>query len=574
MRFDAFIGIDLGTTNCTCAILKSYENQSLELLQLPIHQTVEYKSGESIVDTNLLLASTILLDSQNAYTGLKFNSINSISAQQLYIQNIKMMLGNDYRIFQVEGKKFNPAEISSLLLATIYHSIKQNIAEDQIKSIIITIPASFSSKMRRATMDAALIAGIDISKVSLIDEPIAAIMDSWNQDSQAFNNIPFDDPIMVFDIGGGTLDVTLVNISHKSKVLDIIATSRYNEIGGNDIDSEISSFLIHCLKRWNIFNSLFSDQIDIQTQRNYAQKIVLLAEEVKEKLNELLVGVDVNGGIEGALEYCKEQKFKIKIAIDAKICKNLPREDFIIEAHEIINCLFPLIAKKNANTSPKNIYKPIYDVITKAGLSIHTLKNIYVVGGASKFCLLAIELRSFFRNLNQDLDPFFSISSGAAKFSFLLSERQWLVKAKTNEKIYLRRNGLPFLEILSDKLDIPSLPQKPIKELKDNDTIEFTEGASTINLEFYQGISENDPAMSIIHIENHQLPTILLKDTVLNALEGKINSNKIYEFRFDIIEPDNNIIKFDVNFSDTMQRTNSLSNTSLIKEITLNGGTR
>lgn len=249
-----FIGIDLGTTNTTCGVAElSAIDGSISYSQLSIPQPqIDPSSGAVSWNNSTILPSAVwLAEDNNVFTGalcVEYADIISEHAGSKVVHGIKSELGNRHWVLKHNGQDYRPAEISSILLRTVWVAIcTKNFPE--INGIIITIPSSFSSTMRRETLRAARMAGLPMEKVSLLDEPIAALFSGYGGTNDPFTKIHTEEPILVFDMGGGTVDVTVLKIRRADCVVDVLSTSRYNQVAGDDLDLEIAAYLWRQLSR-------------------------------------------------------------------------------------------------------------------------------------------------------------------------------------------------------------------------------------------------------------------------------------------------------------------------------------
>lgn len=534
MNYKAFIGIDLGTTNSTCAVLKHFEDGSAELIPVPFIQPVsEDTNGEiQFACCNTILPSIIKMRGENEI--VIGQSISDFSDFQYVttIRSIKMQMGNNNWKIEHFSRHFTPTSLSAMILFVIRNSIAQLIPYGAIESVVITIPASFSSSMRRNTMDAVTMAGFDFSIVTLIDEPVAAAVNAWDVSEKRLIGFPENKPVMIFDMGGGTVDVTLLRISPTDKLLDIMSTSRYNDFGGDDIDIEIAAFILNQITAETSAAMRRQEPEQNLLDYQFAKSLLRHAQYLKHKMNEILP-TDQNFGISVMQEYSQNHDLTIEIIVDVEG----GARKVICNIGSIIEILTPYLSK-DFEKNPLNIFKPIVETAERARMKANLIPNVHIVGGATQFAPINTELKRSYNHLKDHLDPIYSISHGAAKFAYLHKIDGWRIAARTHEKIYLRRSGLPFLEVLPDSLSIPCEPIELRKQHTENDSIEFSKGASHIELEFFQGISPDDPNMTLVHIERHELSNILHKDAFISGIKGWIDWNKIYHFTFELCETD------------------------------------
>jgi len=546
--------------------------------RLQIKQLINKNGDQFEYGTDDILPSIVwLADDNHAYTGIYCEKANAILANKKgshIVKSIKRDIGSDTWQLKIKNITYNPTTISALLLKTIYQSLMKIVLLNDTKNIVVTIPASFSSKMRRATIEAAIRAGFDQDKLLLLDEPVAALFSKWDNRSNSFNNIATDVPIMIFDMGGGTIDVTILTIQESCKKIKILATSRYNEVAGEDIDLEIASLILNKIRKHELYNNYFesSDEEIVENLKSGIVTLQNLASEIKYRLNN---EIDNNSGaLINTIEYYKKNTIN-KYEFDLKnIFPNLEPNRIVFEIWELLECIAPLISGNVLScgkcNDTRNILTPINQALESSNLTKHEINSVYLAGGCSKFMPVLCELRTIFPNrVSNILDPIYAVAEGAAKYSYLINNKEWETTEVTNEKIYLRRQGQPFLEILPDKLPIPCSDISPLIPLEGNDTYEMDSDTKNIYLEFYQGTSVGDPSMSLVHIENQKLQRILKKKSTVTEIKGSVYKNKIYSFAITFEDHDGKKTEIStIEFSTNLE--NSISNNYINSEIILN----
>ena len=235
------IGIDLGTTNsCVCA----YEGQ--EVIVIPNSEggrttpsVVGFtKTGERIVGATAR---------RQAVT----NPTRTISS-------IKREMGTNYSV-EIDGKKYTPQEVSAIILGKLKADAEAYLG-DKVTDAVITVPAYFTDSQRQATKDAGKIAGLNVQRI--INEPTAAAL-AFGLDKNE------NEKIMVYDLGGGTFDVSILEIG--DGVIEVLATAGNNKLGGDDFDNAICNYLVEEFKKENDMD-LSTDKMAMQRIREAAEK--------------------------------------------------------------------------------------------------------------------------------------------------------------------------------------------------------------------------------------------------------------------------------------------------------------
>ncbi len=234
------IGIDLGTTNSCVAVMEG---------------------GEPTVITNPEGARTT--PSVVAFTKTGERLVGQVAKRQAItnpntISSIKREMGTDYKV-DIDGKKYTPQEISAMTLQKLKSDAESYLGET-VTQAVITVPAYFSDAQRQATKDAGKIAGLEVLRI--INEPTAAAL-AYGLDKDT------DQKIMVYDLGGGTFDVSILEIG--DGVFEVLATSGNNKLGGDDFDQKVIDFLADEFKKENGID-LKADKMALQRLKEAAEK--------------------------------------------------------------------------------------------------------------------------------------------------------------------------------------------------------------------------------------------------------------------------------------------------------------
>ncbi len=241
------IGIDLGTTNSCVAVCEGGEAQV-------IPNSEGGRTTPSIV----------------AFTKNGERLVGQIAKRQAVtnagrtIQSIKRDMGSNKRV-NIDGKKYSPQEISAMILMKLKADAEAYLGE-KVSDAVITVPAYFSDAQRQATKDAGTIAGLNVKRI--INEPTAAAL-AYGIDREE------PQKIMVFDLGGGTFDVSILDIN--SDVIEVLATAGNNRLGGDDFDARIADYLIDEFKR--------EQKIDLRRDPVAMQRVLEAAEKAKIELS-------------------------------------------------------------------------------------------------------------------------------------------------------------------------------------------------------------------------------------------------------------------------------------------------
>ncbi|MBM7697966.1 molecular chaperone DnaK [Kurthia huakuii] len=234
------IGIDLGTTNSCVAVLEGGEPIVIANKEgaRTTPSVVAFKNGERQVGEVA-----------------KRQSITNPNT----ISSIKRHMGTDYKV-QVEDKEYTPQEVSAMILTHLKEYAEDYLGEKVTKAVI-TVPAYFNDAERQATKDAGKIAGLEVERI--INEPTAAAL-AYGLEKQ-----DVDQKVLVFDLGGGTFDVSILELG--DGVFEVLATAGDNRLGGDDFDQEVIDYLVAEFKKENGID-LAKDKMALQRLKDAAEK--------------------------------------------------------------------------------------------------------------------------------------------------------------------------------------------------------------------------------------------------------------------------------------------------------------
>ncbi|MEG1551120.1 MAG: Hsp70 family protein, partial [Oscillospiraceae bacterium] len=241
------VGIDLGTTNSCVAVIEG---------------------GEAVVIANAEGARTT--PSVVAFSKTGERMVGQVAKRQAItnpdktVASIKRQMGTDYKV-KIDSKKFTPQEISAMILQKLKADAESYLG-DTITEAVITVPAYFTDSQRQATKDAGKIAGLEVKRI--INEPTAAAL-AYGIDKEN------DQKIMVYDLGGGTFDVSIIEMG--DGVQEVLSTAGNNKLGGDDFDQRVINYLADEFKK---------DQgVDLKGDKMAMQRLKEAAEKAKIELS-------------------------------------------------------------------------------------------------------------------------------------------------------------------------------------------------------------------------------------------------------------------------------------------------
>ncbi len=335
------IGIDLGTTNSCVAVIEG---------------------GEPVVIPNAEGARTT--PSVVAFSKTGERMVGQVAKRQAItnpertVSSIKREMGSNYKV-TIDGKSYTPQEISAMILQKLKADAEAYLGES-ISSAVITVPAYFTDAQRQATKDAGKIAGLEVKRI--INEPTAAAL-SYGVDKDN------DQKVMVYDLGGGTFDVSIIEMG--DGVQEVLATAGNNRLGGDDFDQRIMDWIL---------NSFKAEQgIDLSGDKMAMQRIKEAAEKAK---------IELSGVTSAAINL----PF---ITADATGPKHL---DMTLSRAKFNELTADLVEKTMG---------PVRQALSDSGLSINDISKVLLVGGSSRIPAVQDAVKNFigkepFKGINPD----------------------------------------------------------------------------------------------------------------------------------------------------------------------------
>ena len=322
------IGIDLGTTNSCVAVMeggKPVVIANAEGLRTTPSVVAFSKTGERLVGDPA---------KRQAVT----NADKTISS-------IKRHMGTDYKV-EIDGKKYTPQEISAMILQKL-KSDAENYLGEKVTEAVITVPAYFNDAQRQATKDAGKIAGLDVKRI--INEPTAAAL-AYGLDNE------HEQKIMVYDLGGGTFDVSIIEIG--DGVIEVLATAGNNKLGGDDFDNAVTQYMLNDFKA--------KEGVDLSKDTMALQRLKEAAEKAKKELSST-TQTEIN------LPYITATAEGPK-----HFDMNLTRAKFDELTHDLV--------EKTA--------EPVKNALSDAGLTASELSKVLLVGGSTRIPAVQDKVKS------------------------------------------------------------------------------------------------------------------------------------------------------------------------------------
>lgn len=353
---EKIIGIDLGTSNSAASVLVGGKPTVVPSAEGASQYGKAFPSYVAFTDDGQMLVG------EPARRQAVTNPENTISA-------IKRSMGTDYKV-TIHGKQYSPQEISAFILQKIKKDA-ESFLDEKVEKAVITVPAYFDDNQRTATKDAGTIAGLDV--VRLVNEPTAASL-AYGIDKQEDDDVN----IMVYDLGGGTLDVTIMEFG--GGIFEVKSTSGDTQLGGTDMDNVLLKYLSDEFEKENGINLMDDDQA--------VQRLREAAEKAKIELSTTLT-TEVN------LPFITMGKDRSP--------KNLIVSLTRAKLEELVDD----IVKKSG--------KPMQQALDDAKMSKSDIDKIILVGGPTRMPIVQKYVEKFIgKTIERGIDPMECVSMGAA----------------------------------------------------------------------------------------------------------------------------------------------------------------
>ncbi|MFJ5717413.1 Hsp70 family protein [Neobacillus sp. NPDC093127] len=429
--FSRYVGIDLGTTNSTVSV--SYKNPKGEVYAKTL-QVKQYDEQGINITFDEVLPSVVYFDEHSTPNAGRFaKKMLSIDPKQT-MSKVKRHIGKEVEWETANKEKYSPEEISAFILRTLKGTAEDHFLGQEIDSAVITVPANFNFQQQAKTKIAAELAGFDKEKIHMIPEPTAALIDFLNEERQkdpstrSLDITQKPQTILVFDLGGGTCDVTINRVgSTPDGGLDIkdLSISQYTELGGADFDDAVMKYMFTSLLKTKGIPAKQLAQKYTQNQvRQIRETLSDAAEQAKKYFSRSINTRILMGGMnlyenQHAFDDITFSMMLLGVPEEFQTTISISKKEY----DEVIKGLL----YESQGSRGKNIEYPIMNAIRSAvvPLKIEDIDQVFLVGGMTEFPTIKGRIYELFGKAPiSAVNPMQAVSRGAAIYHYYQGEIQ------------------------------------------------------------------------------------------------------------------------------------------------------
>ncbi|WP_078544821.1 Hsp70 family protein [Litchfieldia alkalitelluris] len=452
-----YVGIDLGTTNSTASVAELNANQQVQAKTIQIQQYEEH--GMTFSEE---LPSVVHFDQDSVpYVGRYAKRMQSYYPSET-LSNVKRHMGEKVE-WKIYNDSYQPEHISSFVLKKLKKTVEEKYFGEEIDSAVITVPASFDFHQQGKTKIAAELAGFNKDKIHMIPEPTASLIDFLHEESLKDESARVLDirtglkTVLVFDLGGGTCDVTIHRISQgendKLNIRDL-SISQYTELGGSDFDNAVMKYLF--AKRFREKGVSPRDMMAKYSEKEFTklrEMLIDFAEKAKIDFSRRIVAREEMLGI----RYYDQPEMFDTLSFSLTLF-DVPRElegEISITKKEMDEIIRPLLYQ-TSDQDDKNIEYPILNALRmgKIPLTVDDIDHVFLVGGMTAYPTVKQRVKEIFgKEPTVATNPMHSVSRGAAIYHYFLDKISIFqeIDKLYPQNVYIKvRKGTPVALVTKD----------------------------------------------------------------------------------------------------------------------------
>lgn len=534
------VGIDLGTTNTVMATCKPGKRSFFRPTVRNINQYQFAKQMGSLRN----LPSVLFLDNDGEVKVgeyAKHKKEDGVNSRILY--NTKIDMGR--KVTYDNG--YTPVRAASEILRVCYNSIKTYIAQDEkFPDVTITVPASFTQSQIADTIEAAKLAGFSQDKITILEEPVAALFCYINGQLMSGDEdiIDFSSKkrVMVYDIGGGTCDVCVVDIEINDDAysIEFIATNRYTEFGGNDFDEAAAVGLLNKLfKKYNIMDDNVSST---EIKNDLISRMLPFCEQYKIWYSQQMKVNDqdhiINATYGNLDDFLGNSQVELEVTFDEymEFTQIFFEDSYAHPTRDLRNKM-----------RDKNVIKPVYQILQKLPQNTERQVDcIFLTGGMSEYPPIENALKEFCKvPVIKTDEPMDAVAQGASMSAFIKTnsvEKDSAVHIQDNEYEIVEESDIGYNRPkLAESIFIDIENMLPLKIIDSGISIpckgvvdhQFKVSSSGVCFNLFAGASQYDPEMRILYNYTKKFD-YLVKPNTIATIRYEINENRFLQMFLDL----------------------------------------
>jgi molecular chaperone DnaK len=525
MSTDYCVGIDLGTTNTLCAVWVRGEAgpRILRVTQPTGDFTAEQFSREDD-----LLPSVVTVLKEGVFVGAAAKYIARTGSERT-IPSIKRHMGTHWNR-RIGDTDWTPEMVSGCILKAVRRELVPPLGrfDGEPRRVVITVPASFGTEQRRATLRAAHLAGFDPDpeKTLLFDEPTAALLHHLQHEG-GIDKLPNGHRMMMIDIGGGTLDVSLMRLERRAEtvVADIQGRSRFNELAGDDFDLNLAGFL---LARFEEQCGSVQQGCTDHDRRQLFHEMLIQAEKAKQELS-------ARGE-----KAKREDRAKVRTQVVLEMTPQGKPWRYEMTLEDMARALeefFPLSADRQSRESEYTFYRPIQQCLTSVGqitqpLEPEEVDAVYLTGGSSLLPMVPYMVRRFMMRPPVRLAaPLQAVALGAAWYAGMRESyagRSLELRERLYDGLLLLTGSGQFRQLLHPWEEVP---QVGCRRFPLGTVLELSKPERRIEVGLFLGSRPDDPNMAPLAQRRLDFKKVLPRRQPIE-LTVSIDHNRDVQFEF------------------------------------------